>query len=290
MSTLMIIIFNGLAFGVLLFLVAVGLSVIYGLMDVLNLTHGAMVMVGVYLAFDLVSRGFPFGLSLLLATAAGALMGLLLYFAVKPLLAYSMLTQALLTLGLAYIVTDVIHAIYGTGFHSVPVPDLLDGSVSLFGEIYPIYRLAVLVIGGILAAGVILGFERTTYGAILRAAVQDREMLATVRIDVNTTFIGAFVLGTALASLGGALGAPILSASPGLDHQMLLFSLVIVVIGGLGSARGTLVGAVLVGLVQTLGAAYSGGFAPFLLYVTMGLFLILKPSGLFGFKSARAAY
>jgi branched-chain amino acid transport system permease protein len=290
MSTLMIIIFNGLAFGVLLFLVAVGLSVIYGLMNVLNLTHGAIVMVGVYLAFEFVSQGLPFGLSLLLATAAGAGAGLLLYFAIKPLLKYSELTQCLLTLGLAYIITDVIHAVWGTGFHSVPVPDLLAGSVNVFGEVYPLYRLAVLVVGGVLAALVIIGFERTTYGAVLRAAVQDRAMLGTIRINVNKTFASAFVLGTALASLGGALGAPILSASPGLDHQMLLFSLVIVVIGGLGSARGTLVGALLVGLVQTLGAAYSGGFAPFILYVTMGLFLILKPSGLFGFKSMRAAY
>ncbi|MCU1634776.1 MAG: branched-chain amino acid transporter permease [Cryobacterium sp.] len=290
MSTLMIIIFNGLAVGVLLFLIAVGLSVIYGLMDVLNLTHGAMVLVGIYLAFDFVSRGIPFAVSLLLATAAGAVLGLLLYFVLKPLLKYSELTQALLTLGVAYIITDVIHAIWGTSFHSVPAPQALEGSVSLFGEVYPIYRLAVLVVGGILATAVILGFERTTYGAILRAAVQDREMLGTIRINVNMTFLGAFVLGTALASLGGALGAPILSASPGLDHQLLLFSLVIVVIGGLGSARGTLVGALLVGLVQSLGAAYSGGFAPFLLYVTMGLFLILRPSGLFGLKSARAAY
>lgn len=290
MSVLALSMFNGLALGVLLFLVATGLSVTYGLMGVLNLAHGALVMMGVYLTFALVSQHISFGFALLAVSVAGCLLGMGMSGALKPLVRASELTQALFTLGVAFIVIDVIHAVFGTGFHSVRPPGFLDQSIDLFGASYPAYRLAVLVFGALVAAAVTIGFERSTFGAVLRAAVQDRDMVEISGINVRRMFTVAFVLGTGLAFLGGALAAPILSAGPGLDHQMLLMSLVIVVVGGLGSVRGALCGALLVGQVQTVGVAFADELAPYLLFATMGIFLVLKPSGLFGYASARTAH
>jgi branched-chain amino acid transport system permease protein len=290
MSVLLTSVLNGLALGVLLFLIAVGLSVTYGLMGVLNLAHGALVMIGVYVTYSLVSDGVGFAPALLIAAAAGCLMGVLISGALRPLLRSSELTQALFTLGVAFIFVDVVAAVWGTGFHSIPPPAFLDGSFPLLGASYPTYRLAVLVVGALIALAVTLAFERSTFGAILRAGVQDRDMLEMSGVNARRVFTWAFVIGTALAFLGGALGAPILNAGPGLDHQLLLLSLAIVIVGGLGSVRGALVGALLVGQVQTVGVAYAGRLAPFLLFAVMGLFLVLKPSGLFGYASAREAH
>lgn len=290
MSVLAISFFNGLALGVLLFLVAVGLSVTYGLMGILNLAHGALVLLGIYATYALVSSQVGFVVAVLIAMLAGCLLGALFSVALRPVLRSEELIQALFTLGMAFIIVDVIAAVWGTSFHNVPPPEFLQGSVSLLGAPYPSYRLAVLVVGGLIAAVVTVAFERSTFGAMLRAAVQDRDMLEVSGVNVGRLFIWAFVLGTGMAFLGGALSAPILSAGPGLDHQLLLFSLVIVVVGGLGSVRGALVGALLVGQVQTVGVAYSGALAPFLLFAVMGVFLVLKPSGLFGYASARSAH
>lgn len=272
---------DGVAFGLLLFTLAVGLSLVFGMMDVLNLAHGSLYLVGAYIAYTL-SDGTLVGL--LLALAAGVLIGVLggalLTLLTQPLARRGHLDQAVLTLGITFIAADLLTAAFGGEVLPTDPPHALRGSVDLLGHTYPAYRLAFIAVAVALAAVVHLVFERSSLGALVRATVADRDMVRALGVDTRKVLYGVFAFGAALAALGGVLGAPILGPGPGVDETVLVLSLVVVVIGGLGSVRGALLGALLIGQVQTLGVALLPEYAPFLLFGAMLAVLVARPHGL----------
>lgn len=276
-------ILNGVAIGLLLFTMAVGLSLIFGLMDVLNLAHGAVFVIGSQLAFE-VADGSDGAFLLALAAAAvvGSALGGGLWAALVPIEGRGHLDQVLLTLGIGFVLVNGASALWGDDFRSVPAPETLRDSTEILGQPYPTYRLAVIVAGLVIAGAVYLVFERTRLGAVLRATVDDREMVEA--LGINTRLVAGSVLaaGSALAAVGGVIGAPILSIRPGLEWEVLILALIVVVIGGLGSVTGALVGALLIGQVQSLGVALVPEHASFLLFGALALVLVVRPEGLFG--------
>lgn len=280
----LITVVDGLAFGVLLFVIALGLSLVFGVMDVLNLAHGALYMLGAYVVAGMVGGGTvtlaAFMGAALLAAVIGGLAGWGLSAMVKPIAGRGHLDQALLTLGIALVVADLISMRFGNDVRTVSAPEPLTGSTSLFGQPYPVYRLIVIVVGLFLAVGALLLIERTRIGSLVRAAVVDAQMVRALGVDTAKLVAGVFAAGAALAAFGGAMGAPILSAYPGLDDRALLLGLVVVIIGGLGSVSGALVGALIIGQVEVLGVSLLPSQASFLVFGAMALVLLLRPQGL----------
>jgi branched-subunit amino acid ABC-type transport system permease component len=276
---------NGLAIGSLLFILAVGLSLVFGMMDVLNLAHGALYLAGAYVAWQLTDGGatWPrFLVAIGLALVVGLVGGWVLAALTLPLSRRSHLDQALLTLGVALVLAEIVYAIYGKAEHSVAVPGPLDRSVDVLGQTYPVYRLVLIGIGLLLAVGVYVAVERTRAGALVRATVADRDMVEALGIDTRLVLLAVFGVGAALASVAGVLGGQLYGAVPGLDETVLILALVVVVIGGLGSVKGAFVGAMLIGQVESLGRALLPDQASFLLFGAMALVLIVRPRGLFG--------
>jgi branched-chain amino acid transport system permease protein len=279
-----IAVLNGLAIGLLLFIVAVGLSLVFGMMDVLNLAHGALFLTGAYLAW-FVAGGEPswlgFAGALGLAVGVGALAGGGLSLMVEPLARRSHLDQALLTLGVALVVAELLSLAFGDDVRGVGAPPGLTGTVSLFGNAYPTYRLALIGAGAALAVAAYVVVERTALGALVRATVADRDMVAAAGVNTRLVRAGVFVVGSVLATTAGVLGSPIYNARPGLDSTILILALVVVVIGGLGSIRGVLVAALLIGQVESTGRALLSDLASFLLFGALAVVLALRPRGLF---------
>ncbi|MFD6972159.1 branched-chain amino acid ABC transporter permease [Streptomyces sp. NPDC059979] len=272
---------DGIAFGLLLFTIAVGLSLVFGMMDVLNLAHGTLYLGGAYIAYTL-SDGSVSGLLLALTAGAlaGALGGAALTLLTQPLARRGHLDQAVLTLGITFIVADLLAAAFGGEVLPTDPPTVLRGTVDLLGHTYPVYRLVFIAVAAALALLVYLAFERSSLGALVRATVADRDMVRAQGVDIRKVLYGVFAAGAALAAVGGVLGAPILGPGPGVDESVLVLSLVVVVVGGLGSVRGALAGALLIGQVQTLGVALLPEYAPFLLFGTMLVVLVVRPHGL----------
>lgn len=274
---------DGVAYGLLLFTLAVGLSLVFGMMDVLNLAHGTLYLLGAYVAYSL-SDGSWWGLVLavLVGVAVGVLGGGVLAAMTQPLGGRGHLPQALLTLGVAFIAADLLFAWFGSETLPTRPPDALAHSVSVLGHSYPAYRLVFIAVAGVLAVLVHVVFERSSLGALVRATVADRDMVRAMGVDTRKVLYGVFAFSAALAAVGGVLGAPLLAPGPGVDENVLVLSLVVVVIGGLGSVRGALVGALVIGQVQTLGVAVLPTLAPFLLFGAMLLVLAWRPEGLGG--------
>ena len=276
---------NGLAIGSLLFILAVGLSLVFGMMDVLNLAHGAVYLVGAYVGFALTEDGatwLRFLAALAGAAVLGGLLGCVLAALTQPLRQRGHLDQALLTLGAALVLAEGVIVLYGDDVHSVGVPAALARSVGVLGTDYPTYRLVLIAVGAAVAAALYLVVERTRLGALIRATVADRQMVEALGVDSRKVLFGVFGAGAALAAVAGVLGGQIYGARPGLDENVLILALVVVVIGGLGSIRGALVGALLIGQVESLGRALLPDAAPFLVFGTMALVLLVRPTGLFG--------
>lgn len=283
---------NGLAIGFLLFILAVGLSLVFGMMDVLNLAHGALFLTGAYLGAALTGgesswAGFLGALGL--AAVVGLIAGGALSAMTEPLRRRSHLDQALLTLGVALVVAELLGLAFGNDPLRVPAPPGLDGSVSVLGVTYPAYRLALIGIGALLALAVYAVVERTRVGALVRATVADREMVAVLGVDNRLVKAAVFAVGSLLAVVAGVLGGPIYGASSGLDSTVLILALVVVVIGGLGSVRGALVGALVIGQIESLGRALLPDLASFILFGALALVLALRPQGLFGSRTGAAA-
>ena len=288
----LISVLNGLAIGALLFVLAVGLSLVFGMMDVLNLAHGALFVTGAYVAAALSAGGPSWGAflgALGLAAVIGLLAGGVLSAMTEPLRRRSHLDQALLTLGVALIVAEVLQIAFGDDPLAVPAPPGLDGSVSLAGAAYPTYRLVIIGIGAVLAVAIHVVVERTTLGALVRATVADRDMVAAIGVDNRRVKVAVFALGSLLATVAGVLGGPVYGASVGLDSTVLILALVVVVIGGLGSVRGALVGALVIGQIESLGRALLPDLASFVLFGALALVLVLRPQGLFGSRAGAAA-
>jgi branched-subunit amino acid ABC-type transport system permease component len=278
---------DGVAIGGLLFLLAVGLTMIFGLVDVLNLGHGALYMAGGYAAYLVVGSGpvslLDFVLVGLLIAVGGAAAGFGLGFAVKPLAGRGHLDQALLTLGLGLILAEALLLLAGRGFNSLPVPTELGRSVELLdGQAYPLYRLVIIGVSVVVAVLTYIVFERTRAGGLARATVDDPEMVAAMGVNVGRVRGAVVVAGASLAALAGVLGGPLLNLRPGIDTEVLVLALIVVVIGGLGSIKGAVVGALLIGQVQTLGVTLFPELAAYALFGVMVLVLLVRPGGLFG--------
>ncbi|MEO7447786.1 MAG: branched-chain amino acid ABC transporter permease [Humibacillus sp.] len=272
---------DGVAYGLLLFTLAVGLSLVFGMMDVLNLAHGSLYLVGAFTAYAFSDGGWGgFLLALLVGTALGVAGGGLLAVLTAPLASRGHLDQAVLTLGVAFIAAEIMSMIFGAEVLPTQPPDALSGTASLAGHSYPVYRLVFIAVAALIAVSVHLVFEKTPLGALVRATVADRDMVQAMGFDTRKILFGVFAFGAALATVGGVLGAPILAPGPGVDENVLVLSLVVIVIGGLGSVRGALIGGIVIGEVQTLGVALLPDFAPFLLFGAMLVVLALRPQGL----------
>jgi branched-subunit amino acid ABC-type transport system permease component len=268
---------NGVAYGLLLFVVAAGLTLAFGAAGVLNLAHGTVYAVGAYAA-AVITDGTWRGLLLavLAGTAAGALTGVGLSAAVAPLATRGHLAQALLTFGVALVVGAGLVLAFGADELRPRIPRLLDQPVSILGQSYPGYRLAFIAVAAVLAVGGWLVLTRSTAGARLKAMVDDPQMLAAVGTNPRTVLLAVLTAGGAAAGFAGALGAPIIGAGPHTADVVLLLSLVIVVLGGLGSVPGAFVAAVFVGQVQSLGVVLLPGLAPYLLFAAMAVVLLWR--------------
>jgi branched-subunit amino acid ABC-type transport system permease component len=252
---------------------------------VLNLAHGVLFLTGAYIAWWIAGddASWPQFLAALgIAGAAGVLAGTGLSLTIERLARRSHLDQALLTLGLALIASDGLSAAFGNDVHTVNPPPGLDGSVLVFGKAYPVYRLALIGLGAVLATVVHFVVERTSLGALVRATVADRQMVLSIGVDDRKVRVVVFAVGALLATTAGVLGAPLYGARPGLDGTVLILALVVVVIGGLGSVRGALVGALVIGQIESLGRALLSNLASFVLFGALAVVLVLRPRGLFG--------
>jgi len=277
---------NSVTFGGLLFLLSAGFSLIFGLMRIPNLTHGSMFMVGAYLGTTLLSGALGVTLNFWLAAVTGALevavLGAVMERLLLRRLAGQQLAQVLVTLGVSFMIADLCLMGWGGDPISVATPPHFSGFVRVGSAVFPLYRLAVIMIAVIFAVALWLMLERTRLGAMIRAGVDDPQMARVVGIRVSQLFTIVFGLGAGLAGFAGMIGGPILSVYPGLDQDMLPLALVVVILGGTGSLIGSFVGSIIIGFIYNFGQALLPELAYFILFLPMVLVLVLRPQGLFG--------
>ena len=283
MTTLLAQLLNGIQYGLLLFLIGSGLTLIFGVMGVINLAHGSLFMIGAYLAYVVAGFTGSFWLALPAAIAGGLLFGTFLEATLfRRFRDREHLDQVLLTFALILIFEEARSILVDNQFHSVAVPALLDFSVPIVGGFaYSAYRLAVLAVCLAVAGLMVLFVERTNIGAAIRAAAENPEMVGLLGLDARRIHMLVFAAGTALAMLAGALAAPLQSVYPNMGDGFLILSFIVVVIGGLGSIGGAFWAALLVGLIDTLGKAYVPQLAGIAVCGLMALVLLVRPSGLF---------
>ena len=274
---------NGLSYGMLLFLLSVGLTLIFGMLDVVNLAHGSFYMLGAYAGLTTIAVTGNFWLALVVAPAAVGLVGALVErLALRPLYTRSPLDQVLLTFGFIYLFEDVVKWLWGGRIRSIPPPDVLNTSVPVLGSVIPAYRLFVIAFGLVVAGLLWLLIERTRLGSIIRAGVYDAEMAGGMGIDIPRVFTSVFAFGAALGGLSGVIAGPIQSASPSMGAGILIPALIVVVVGGLGSLKGSFVGSLVIGQAETFGKAWLPGASMLMIYVVMAVIVLLRPQGLFG--------
>ena len=275
---------NGVQYGLLLFLVASGLTLIFGIMGIINLAHGSFYMLGAYLAFAFTEAIGNFWLAILLAVPLTVVFGLVLEATLFRLLyRRDHLQQVLLTYGLILVFEELRSLLFGDDVHGVAVPHFLDFSLALTGNLaYPAYRLVISAFCLAIALGLALVIQRTRLGMTLRAGAVNREMVQSLGIDIGLVYRVVFALGVALAALAGMIAAPVASVFPGMGNQILIISFVVVVIGGIGSIRGAFLGALLIGLADTFGQVFLPQLAGMSVYVLMAATLLWRPAGLFG--------
>jgi len=283
-ASVLIQLLNGLQYGLLLFLVASGLTLIFGIMGVINLAHGSFYMVGAYLAWSLASMTGSLLAAIVLGIALSIALGLALeWLLIRHFYHRDHLYQVLLTYGLILVFEELRSILWGDDVQGVPVPELLSASIPLTDTLsYPVYRVMMSVVCLVIALGMYLLIRRTRLGMTIRAGAHSRELVETLGINVRLLFQIVFALGIALASFAGMLAAPVSSVYPGMGHQVLIICFVVVVIGGIGSIRGALVAALLIGLADTFGQVFLPQIAGMMVYLLMALVLVLRPQGLFG--------
>ena len=275
---------NGVQYGFLLFLVASGLTLVFGIMGIINLAHGAFYMLGAYTVFWLVGYTDNLFVAIVLGLVIMLAFGYLLErSAISFLYKRDHLYQVLLTYGLILVLDEMQRIFWGTDFYSVPVPQILSASVPLTEtQDYPVYRLFISVMCMAVAAGLYLLIGKTKLGMMIRAGASNRDMAQVLGIDIGRVFAIVFSIGVALAAFSGMIGAPVSSVYPGMGEQILIVSFVVVVIGGLGSVKGAFVGAMLIGLADTFGRVLLPDFASVVVYAVMAVVLLWRPQGLFG--------
>src|SRR5688572_30525378 len=290
---------NGLQFGLMLFLLAAGLTLVFGIMDMINLAHGSLYMVGAFLASTFVQLTGSFTLGVLLAVPATALLGMLLEMSVlRTLYQRDHLSQVLATFALILIINELVRLVWGTDA-PLPIPAALSGPVELLpGLRYPAYRLLIIGVGLAVAVLLFVLVTKTKTGMLVRAGASNREMAMAMGVNIKRLFTVVFGVGAALCAVAGALLAPLFAVQVGMGENILILAFVVIVIGGIGSIRGALVGAILVGVVDTIGRAFLpilfGAFfqprvasaagpaiASVSIYLLMAVMLYLRPKGLF---------
>jgi branched-chain amino acid transport system permease protein len=291
---------NGLQLGITLFLMSAGLTLVFGIMQVINLAHGSFYMIGAYVCATVTAKTGSFLLGLLVALPAAALCGMLAEFIVlRRLYKREHLDQVLATFGLIMFFNELTRIIWGRQPLYLDVPPWLSGSIELLpGLIYPIYRLAVIGVGLGVALSLWFMFSRTRLGMQIRAGASNRDMIAALGVNIKLLYTLVFGLGTLLAGLAGSMAGPILAVESGMGESILILTFVVIVIGGIGSIRGAIAGALLVGLVDTLGRAFlptlfrlafdsatadaaAASLASMSIYILMAAILVWKPKGLF---------
>jgi branched-chain amino acid transport system permease protein len=273
---------NGLAFGSLLFILASGFSLIFGLMRIVNLSHGAYFMLGAYVGLSAIEAGVNFWIAILIGGGAICILGTLIERFILRRLNGQPLAQVLVTLGIAFIIADTCVWIWTGDPRPVPMPRELAGAFRVSNLAFPIYRLFVIGVAFALAAALWFLLERSRLGAMIRAGVDDLPMARAMGIRTSLLFSAVFCLGSALAGAGGVLAGPILSVYPGLDSDMLPLALVVVILGGVGSLLGAFVGSLIIGFIYSYGQALFPDLAYVILFLPMVLVLTLRPTGLFG--------
>ena len=284
LSSLVSVAFHGVAFGMILYVISVGLSITMGLMGFTNLAHGVFAMAGGYVLISALGRfGLPFPVALLLAfivvAAASVVLERLLY---SRLYGAAELEQVLFTIGLIFMSVAVARLIYGTLQQPVVLPAYLKGQFALLGRDFPAYRVFLIVFSAAMIGALWFFIERTIWGAMVRAAVDNRAMAQSIGINTRRLFTITFAIGSGLAGLGGALGADIVAIQPTYPFEQLVYFLIVVSVGGLGSLRGPFVAALLIGITDTACKYWLPEFGAFFIYAaTIGL-LLWRPAGLFG--------
>lgn len=272
---------NALSFSVLLLLMGLGLSLVLSLMNFVNLTHGSVVLLGAYIGIYWFASGLPWQLAFPAAFLAAAFVGLLLErFPFRQFYERTHLMQVLLTYGLSVVLADLMRLGFGGQIMTPEIPEALRGVVFLFHMPFPIYRLFVIASGLALAFGLWFAVDRTVWGAVAKACMADRGFVETLGLNTRTLFAVVLVISTGLGGLSGALGVGILSAYPGLDEEVLILSLIVVVVGGLGTFQGTVASALLLGFTMTFARIWMPEYANFVALAMMAALLVKLPSGL----------
>lgn len=274
---------NGLSWGMLLFLISVGLTTVFGVMGVLNFAHGSLFMLGAYLAMQSMRWFDSFWLGLLIGPLVVAALAMLMErFLLRPLYRRDVSFQLLLTFGVMLFLDDGVRLIWGAAYHVVNPPAILSGVVPFFSQSYPVYRIFLIVLGPLVGAGLWAFFTFTRWGKTLRAAAMDREMAEIIGVRVPAIFTAVFALGAWLAALGGALAAPHQSVGPAMGERVIIDSFIVVVIGGMGSFPGAFVGALILGLLNSFATTFAPNLQMALPYILLAFVLLTRPRGLFG--------
>jgi len=286
MSFAATVLLDGISYGMVLFIISVGLTVTMGLMRVVNLAHGSFAMIGGYIAGYLTQRGHDFYVALAVAAIVpGILGGIAEVTLFRPLYRKGELAQVLLTIGFVFIATAAVSEIFGAFPYPVQFPDYLTRPLDIGFRTYPGYRLFLILIGGIIAAVLWYVIENSLFGARLRAAVDNGRMARALGMNVSLLFTGTFVIGCALAGLGGAVGAGILSPEPSYALKYVVLFLVVVIVGGEGSFKGSFIAAMALGIIDTVGKYFFTEAAAYLLYAAVFVLLLWRPQGLLPPKS-----
>ena len=295
--------FNGVQYGILLFLLAAGLTLVFGIMDMMNLAHGSLYMMGAYIAATVTLASESFLLGIFAALPATLLIGVFLEVVVlRRLYDRGHLDQVLATFGMILFFNELVRLIWGPAGIEVPLPNLLNQSVIVFGIPLPVYRIVVIGVGLLVAAFLYILVVKTRTGMLIRAGASNREMIGALGVNIKRVFTLVFGLGAALAALAGLMAGPIFAATIGMGENILIQVLVVIVIGGIGSIRGAFVGALMIGVIEILGRSFLDDFfklflpvnaaetaapavASMLIYILMAAVLFFRPQGVFPARS-----
>jgi len=285
MSTVVI----GLSLGLLLFLLASGLTLIFGMLGVINFAHGALYMLGAYLSFDVGRRTGSFVAAVVVATLITGFVGTLIErLALRKIYGQPHFYQLILTFGFILVIAEVTKFIWGVGYQSVPMPTALTGTVAFGGSAIPIYRVFVIGVGALVSLGVFLLLERSTFGMLVRASSSDDEMVRMLGLPALTVRTAVFTLGAALAGFAGAIAAPLFPVEPAMATNTIIDCFVVVILGGLGNIRGAIAASVLIGMVRALGYTFAPSWVDIFTFGLLIVTLLTRPQGLFA-RSARTA-
>lgn len=274
---------NGLSWGMLLFLISMGLTTVFGVMGVLNFAHGSLFMLGAYLCMQCVRWFSSYWIGLFVAPIVVAFLAVLIErFLLRPVYDRDLSFQLLLTFGVMLFLDDGVRLIWGPAYHVVNPPAVLSGVIPLFSQTYPVYRLFLVILGPAVGIALWMFFSLTMWGKKIRAAAMDRETAETVGIRVPALFTAVFAFGAWLAGVGGALAAPHQSVGPAMGEVIIIESFIVVVIGGMGSFPGAFVGSLILGLLGSFGTTLIPDLQMALPYILLAVVLLTRPRGLFG--------